>query len=487
MLEDINQIIDRLKKETNNLTDIIYRKKKVAKRDVYIIYNEPLTSSDKISDFIIRSLTNIDNNILNNKKVLDIIENDISNFKVKRINNYQDLCFYLHRGFTVILVDGENQGLVLETKANINRGISIPETENTVRGAHDSFVEDYQINLGLIKKRIKTNDLWIETLNIGKYTQTQVGILSINGVAKGDLIKKVSDRLKKIDIAGIIDSSMLKNLIEKENKSLFPTIKMTERPDVVSKALLEGKVVVIVDNSPYALLIPSVLNDFFRTIEDVYGKSLNVSFTRVIKFLAFWIALLTPAVYIALVTYNQEMVPTDLLVNFATQRDGVPFPAFFEAFIMMICFEILRESDLRTPSASGNALSIVGALILGDAAVNAGIVSPIMIIIIAITAISSLPFEEQEIINGLRWYRILFMIGGSLLGMVGVVVTFIFFIAKLASVNTFGKPYLMPFSPIDIVSLKNSIIKFPLRKLNRRSKYLSNNLIMQRDGSNEKN
>ena len=219
---------------------------------------------------------------------------------------------------------------------------------------------------------------------------------------------------------------MLKNLIEKENKSLFPTIKMTERPDVVAKSLLEGKVVVIVDNSPYALLIPSVLNDFFRTIEDVYGKSLNVSFTRVIKFLSFWIALLTPAVYIALVTYNQEMIPTDLLVNFATQRDGVPFPAFFEAFIMMICFEILRESDLRTPSASGNALSIVGALILGDAAVNAGIVSPIMIIVIAITAISSLPFEEQEVINSLRWYRILFMIGGSLLGMVGVVVASIF-------------------------------------------------------------
>lgn len=487
MLDDINQIVDKLKKETNNLTDIIYRKKMIAKKDIYVIYNEPLTSSDKISDFIIRSLTNIENNFVNSKKLIDIIENDISNFKVKRIDTYKDVCFYLHRGFTVILVEGESQGLVLETKANINRSISIPETENTVRGAHDSFVEDYQINLGLIKKRIKTNDLWIDSLNIGRYTQTQVGILSIHGVVKDDLVKKVSDRLKKIDIAGIIDSSMLKNLIEKENKSLFPTIKMTERPDVVAKSLLEGKVVVIVDNSPYALLIPSVLNDFFRTIEDVYGKSLNVSFTRVIKFLSFWIALLTPAVYIALVTYNQEMIPTDLLVNFATQRDGVPFPAFFEAFIMMICFEILRESDLRTPSASGNALSIVGALILGDAAVNAGIVSPIMIIVIAITAISSLPFEEQEVINSLRWYRILFMIGGSLLGMVGVVVVFIFFVAKLASINTFGKPYLLPFSPVDMEGLKNSIIKVPLKKLTHRSKYLSDNKIMQRDGANEEN
>lgn len=487
MLGNINIVIDKLKKETNNLNDIIYRKKKIAKKDVYVIYNEPLTSSDKISDFIIRSLTNIENNILNNKKIIDVIENDISNFKVKRINNYKELCFYLHHGFTIILIEGEGQGLALETKANINRGISMPETESTVRGAHDGFVEDYQINLGLIKKRIKTNDLWIDSLNIGKYTQTQVGVLSIHGVVKEELVKKVNERLKKIDIAGIIDSSMLKNLIEKESKSIFPTIKTTERPDVVAKALLEGKVVIIVDNSPYALLIPSVLNDFFKTIEDVYGKGINVSFTRILKFLSFWIALLTPAIYIALVTYNQEMIPADLLVNFATQRDGVPFPAFFEAFIMMVCFEILRESDLRTPNASGNALSIVGALILGDAAVNAGIVSPIMIIVIAITAISSLPFEEPEIINGLRWYRILFMIGGSLLGMVGVVVVFIYFIAKLSSINTFGKPYLLPFAPIDMIALKNSIIKLPLKKIDRRSKYLSNNVIMQRNDTNEKN
>ena len=485
MISNVSLIVNKLKKETNNLSDIIYRKKQIGNNLVYIIYNEPLTSSDKISDFIVRSLTSIENNIRKKDSLIEVIENDISNFKISKVYNYENLCFYLHRGFTIILVDGANYSLALETKADISRGISLPETENTVRGAHDAFVEDFQINLGLIKKRIKTNDLWINTLNVGKYTGTKVGVLLINGVAKKELVDEVMKRLNKINISGIIDSSMLKNLIEKENKSVFPTIKSTERPDVVAKALLEGKIVIVVDNSPYALIIPSVLNDFFKTIEDVYGKSINVTFTRIIKHLAFWIALLTPAIYIALVTYNQEMIPTDLLVNFATQRDGVPFPAFFEAFIMMICFEILRESDLRTPSASGNALSIVGALILGDAAVNAGIVSPIMIIVIAITAISSLPFEEQEIINGLRWYRILFMIGGSLLGMVGVVVVFIYFISKLASMNTFGKPYLLPFTPINMNALKNSLIKFPLRKVTNRSEYLSDNLIMQRNDTNE--
>lgn len=487
VLNDINNIINKLKKETNNLSDIIYRKKIINKKEVYIIYNEPLTSSDKISDFIIRSLTSIENNINKNENIIDVIENNISNFKVSRIDSYDKLCFYLHHGFTIILIEGEKEALVLETKASINRGISLPETESSVRGAHDAFVEESQINIGLIKKRIKTNDLWIESITIGKYTKTLVKVLSINGVVKKELVNDVMEKLKKINISGIVDSSMIKNLIEEENKSFFPTIKSTERPDVVSKALLEGKIAIVVDNSPYVLIVPSVLNDFFKTMEDVYGKSINVTFTRIIKHLAFWIALLTPAIYIALVTYNQEMIPTDLLVNFATQREGVPFPAFFEAFIMMICFEILRESDLRTPSASGNALSIVGALILGDAAVSAGIVSPIMIIVIAITAISSLPFEEQDIINGLRWYRILFMLGASLLGMIGVVVVFIYFISKLASMNTFGKPYLLPFTPLDINSLKNSIIKFPLRKSTKRSKYLSDNRIMQRSDNLEEN
>ena len=159
------------------------------------------------------------------------------------------------------------------------------------------------------------------------------------------------------------------------------------------------------------------------------------------------------------------MIPTELLVNFATQRDGVPFPAFFEAIIMLLSFEILRESDLRVPGFTGSSLSIVGALILGDAAVQAGIVSPIMIIIIAITAISSLPFSEPELINGLRWYRILFMIGASMLGIVGVVIVFIYFIIELSSLNSFGKPYLIPYAPTYIVGLKNSLVKFPAKSL----------------------
>lgn len=483
MLENIEQIIERLKQETNGLSDIIYRKKTIKKKTVYIIYNEPLTSSDKISDFIVRSLNHIEQEKFSTKTLANIIENDISNFKVKKVTQYEELCLYLHRGFTILLIEGSKEALALETKADLARGIAAPDTESTVRGAKDAFIEDYQANLGLIKKRIKTNDLWIESLSIGRYTATTVGVLSIHGIVKEELVNQVIDQLNRIDIYGIIDSGMIKNSIEKETKSLFPTIVTTERPDVVSKALLEGKVAIVVDNSPYVLLVPAVLNDFFKTMEDIYGKGINVTFTRMLKFLAFIIALFTPAVYIALITYNQEMIPTDLLVSFAIQRDGVPFPAFFEGFIMIIAFEILRESDLRVPSFSGSALSIVGALILGEAAVNAGIVSPIMIIIIAITAICSLPFTEYELINALRWYRILFMLGAAFLGIVGVFAMVIFFLIRLSNLESFGKPYLMPFVPTIFDSLKNSIVKFPIKYLKKRQPYLSDNRIKERSKS----
>lgn len=453
--------IDRLKIETNNNSDIIYREMKIKKHTITIIYSESLTSSNSISDFIIKSLNNIDIS----RNIIESIKNNIFNFKVTESNNYNELCKKLHHGFTIIIIDNETKFLILETKADLYRSIDTPSTEQSIRGARDSFIENYQTNIGLIKRRIKTNDLWIENLNIGKYTDTKIGVLYIKSIAKEELLNKILNELKKIDISGITDSGALKNLLDNSDHHISPTILTTERPDVVSNCLLEGKIAIVVDNSPYVLIIPALLNDFFKTIEDEYDNHLNASFTRIIKYICFWIALLTPAIYISLINYNQEILPTDLLISFAIQRNGVPFPAFIEAFIMILSFEILRETDLRVPSFTGSALSIVGALILGEAAVNAGIVSPIMIIIIAITAISSLPFTEFELINSLRWYRLLFMLGGAMLGIVGIVIVFIYYIIKLSSLESFGKPYLMPYVPTNVAGIKNSIIKFPINKI----------------------
>ena len=257
MKKNVDKLVSSIKKETEGVSDIIFRKKIIGKTKIYIIYNEPLTSSDKISSFVIKSLNKIAR--YKNKNLLETIENNITNFKVQRINTNDDLYFYLHFGYTIILIDGESEALCLETKADISRSISIPESENTYRGAKDAFVEEYQKNIGLIKKRIKSNKLNIKTFNKGKYTNTLIGVLSIKGLVSNDKLESVLNKIQNINENGIINSGIIKNLIEKENKSVFPTINTTERPDMVCYALLRGKIVIIIDNSPYALIIPSTL------------------------------------------------------------------------------------------------------------------------------------------------------------------------------------------------------------------------------------
>lgn len=475
-MKKIETIIKTLKQDTNNTTDITYRKKKVCNKDIYIIYNEPLTSSDKISDFIIRSLDKINKQYKKPKNLNNIIFNEIENFKITKITNYKDICYYLHYGFTIILIENSKTHFALETKTKLSRSINPPQTESTLRGSMDSFVEDMQTNMGLIRRRIKDNNLWIESLEIGKYTKTKINLIYLNGVCQKELVNNISNLIKSINIDGIINCGTIKNLIEKENKSTLPTIISTERPDKVCQSLLGGRIVIMIDCCQFALILPIVLNDLLISTEDSYGKSINITLTRIIRYLALFITLFTPGVYIAITTFNQEMLPTQLLVSFASQRASVPFPAFIEAIIMMIAFEILREGDLRGPTFTTSALSTVGALILGDAAVNAGIVSPIMIIVLAITSLSSLLFTEPEVINGIRWWRILFMIGGILFGIIGVLLAFIFFIIKLSSLTSFGICYLTPYSPISKTGLKNSIIKFPTKYLNKRETAFSNNI-----------
>ena len=471
----MKEIIDRLKKDTNNDDNIIYRRKRILFKTMYIIYNQTITSANDISLNIIKSLNEIHIPLFNN------ITNKISNFKYKTLNNYEDLTYYLNSGFTIILYDN-NKYIALETRKNLSRGITTPITENTPRGALDSFTENIENNIGLIKRRIKSNDLWIKNYRLGKYTDTSIALLYIKSIAKKELIDDVDKLLKKINIDGIIATGTIRNLIEKENKNNFPSIMSAEKPYTAIKHLLEGHVIILCDNDPFALIMPTNINDYFLSEEDDFAKSINVSLTRIIRYLTFFITLLTPGIYIALTTYNQEIIPTDLLISIAAQRENVPFSTFVEATIMMISFEILRESDLKIPSFASSAISIVGALILGEAAVSAGIVSPIMIIVIAITSISALTFVEPEFINALRLYRFLFMLGGSLFGIYGILLILIFMIVNLSSYDFLGMPYLAPFAPPIFANLRNSIIKSKTINLTKRNHLLTNNIIKNKSG-----
>lgn len=477
------KIINKLKEETNNSSYIVYREKYINNIKIDIIYNEVLTDQDKMSNFIYRSLDHIEKIYQEKELLYDVIKNNISNIKIKEINNYQDICKYLNNGFVILLIE-DDYSLALEVKKNLTRSIEKPMTETTIRGAMDSFTENIETNIGLIKRRLKTNKLWNEDMELGKYTKNKISILTIKGLTDSKIKDNIINKLNSLEIDGVTDAGTLKHLIENETKTIFPTSITTERPDKVVSSLLRGKTVIIIDNCPFVLIMPIDINDFFLSQDDKDSNYINNSLTRILRYLAFFITILTPGIYIALTTFNQEMIPLELLTSFASQRSTVPFPAFFEALLMFISFEILRESDYRIPNVSNSALSIVGALILGEAAVNAGIVSPIMIIIVAITAISALVIVEPELSNAVKWYRILFMLGGTTIGIFGIFIVFIIFTTNLCSINSYGKSFTMPFTPIDS-DIKNSIIKFPLLKRNKRNKYLTNNII--REVSYEKN
>lgn len=477
------KIINKLKEETNNSSYIVYREKYINNIKIDIIYNEVLTDQDKMSNFIYRSLDLIEKIYQEKELLYDVIKNNISNIKIKEINNYQDICKYLNNGFVILLIE-DDYSLALEVKKNLTRSIEKPMTETTIRGAMDSFTENIETNIGLIKRRLKTNKLWNEDMELGKYTKNKISILTIKGLTNSKIKDNIINKLNSLEIDGVTDTGTLKHLIENETKTIFPTSITTERPDKVVSSLLRGKTVIIIDNCPFVLIMPVDINDFFLSQDDKDSNYINNSLTRILRYLAFFITILTPGIYIALTTFNQEMIPLELLTSFASQRSTVPFPAFFEALLMFISFEILRESDYRIPNVSNSALSIVGALILGEAAVNAGIVSPIMIIIVAITAISALVIVEPELSNAIKWYRILFMLGGTTIGIFGIFIVFIIFTTNLCSINSYGKSFTMPFTPINS-DIKNSIIKFPLLKRNKRNKYLTNNII--REVSYEKN
>lgn len=457
---NINKEVSYIKNKYHNANDIVTR---TINNKITLIFNQSLCDSDKINRYILFNITN--------KTNINDIESILPCDRLIKINKKDDIFNYIPNGFCIILT---NKNIyAVEVKSNLYRSISEPTTEKTINGPKDSFNENYMSTIGLIRKRIKSTNLVYNEKTIGKESKTKVGIFYMKNIIESDMIKVLNEKLDSIDIDGIFDINYIRAYIDSDN-SMFPLYETTERPDLACMALLEGKIIVICENSPYVLIIPTFLTDLFHTPEDNYGKSKNVTVNRIIRMIAFIIAVLLPSFYIAITTYNHETIPLTLIINFAAQRDGVPFPSLVEGFIMALIFEVLRESDIRMPNESGNAISILGAIVLGDAAVSAGIVSPIMLIIIAISAICGLTFSHIAVINAIRFWRIIFMISSSVLGMPGLIFCMILFIINLCSLKSFGKPYLYPYAPLNIKMLISSIFKKELKNDNKRNPLLTN-------------
>ena len=458
-------LTSKIKEKIGPSKDYIFKNLTIDKENITLIFNETLIDTGRTNDIILRKL------LLLSKKELNNLENHLPSTNIKKITE-EETYYYLSLGFILIITT--KNIYATEIKVLLDRGIQTIESELAITGPKDSFTENYNSNLGLLRKRIKSLDLHVETLEIGKSTKTKIGIVYMNNIVKRNLPKEIKKQLSKITIDGIIDSSYLKRALEKKN-SLFPTITVTERPDKTAMALLEGKVAIIVDMSPFILILPSFLIDYFHTTDDYYQKSLNTTFIRIIRVFAFLIAVFTPAIYIAVTTRNYDIVPFNLLMTLKAGRTYVPFAAYIEALFMIICFEILKESDLRMSQTTGSAISILGGLILGDAAVSAGIVSPIMIIVIAISSIAGLTFSSIELGNALRAHKILLLILSTLLGLNGLLIGTTILIYQLLTKKVYGIPYLNPIIPFEKNEIKDSIIKTTNTE-NKRNSQLTNNI-----------
>lgn len=465
MLDDnIDKIIENVSKKLGNSPDLSTRIIKKGKNRVGYLFFDSTSSDDKISNFLNKSLVCVNRKNLFNSLYTNI-NNTIFNSNVKTCDTYERLIYFLSSGFTIVIFDKEKKAIVIETRETLDRGIVESTSEIITRGPKDSFTENHNKNVGLIRKRIKDPNLWFKNIEVGNKTKTIVSISYINGLVQNEKINKLYSDIKTIDIDGIFDSGYIRELLEKKQHSTFPKVISTERPDLASTSLLNGKIVILVENSPFVIILPAVLTDFFKSPEDNYKKPLNVSFSRILRVLCFFISLFTPAIYIALMTYNPEIIPDELLISLAIQRDAVPFPTSIEVLTFIITFEILREANMHSSNGSSGAMNIVGALILGDAAVAAGIVSPIVIIVVAATSISELAFYDVDVIDAIREWRIFFILAATIMGLTGFILSLIIFIAKLSSMECLGTPFLVPFSPIKIRNLKDSIIRVSRKKL----------------------
>ena len=454
--------------DTNTFKDLVHKEIVINNSIVNLWTIETISNTKTINEFILRKL----NNLKKENNIYEYLYKNLPCINIKKIN-YQDINYYLVNAYTIIEIN--NRYLAIETINMPNRSITSSEYEKSITGPKDSFNEHFNTNVGLIRKRIKDINLKLEDIIIGKHTNTRIGIMYIDNICKKELKDNIINKLKKINIDGLIDSSYLIKYFS-SNHNLFPSIKRTERPDLVSQSLLEGKIVIIMDNSPDILILPTFFIDFFHMSDDYYQKNINTTFIRIVRLLAFIIAIILPSYYIAITTININLIPTNLLVNLIAQRSSVPFPSFLEAFIMILSFEILRESDLRIPSTQGTAISILGGLVLGEAAVSAGIISPIMIIVVAISAISSLVFQAIEIVNAIRFWRFILIILASIFGLYGIFLGIILILINISNTESINKDYLYPFAPINLAEQKDGFIKKDSR-IKKRNPLLTENSI----------
>lgn len=441
-----------------------------------IIMIDGLSDINIINEKVIESLMANDKfiNITNNADFFESLKTrGIPNTYLNEEIDSEKIIAELINGNTILFIDKIDKALVIGSQGWKERAVSEPITENVVRGPRDGFIETISTNTALIRRRIKSPDLRVESLEIGTKTKTKISIVYLEGTAKETIIKEVRNRLERIKIDSILESGYIEELIEDNPMSPFPQIEHSERPDKVAAAILEGRIAILVDTTPFTLLVPTIFIQFIQSADDYYERFPIGSLTRIIRIAAFFISVTLPALYIALTSFHQEMIPTSLALSIAASREGVPLPSIGEAFIMEATFEILREAGLRLPKQAGQAVSIVGGIVIGEASVQAGIISQAMVIVVALTGISSFAIPAFNAAAAGRLLRFPLMLIASILGLPGILAGLSIIIVHMNSLRSFGVNYMDPFISANKNEFRDIVIRISRWKMNRLPEYIA--------------
>lgn len=466
--------ISILKNELLDDDTIIYRNFRNEKNDInfFAIFVEGMTDEEIVNKNLISMIINYKEDITKGNKLLDFLSNNVISIgdisSTYKVGEALEGVLY---GDTLLLVEGAEKAIILNTKGWKTRSIQEPQAETVLRGPREGFNESIITNISMIRRRINNPNLKFKFKKIGARTNTKIAIGYVDGIVNKEILKEIESRVDRIEVDGILSVEKIREFIEDSRMSIFRTSGITERPDVAAGKLLTGRIILLCDGSPVVLTLPFIFVEFFQLNEDYYESFWWGSINRIIRTLSFIISISTPGVYVAVTCFHAEFIPPKLSLGINLAREGVPLPTAVECFLMLIAFEILREAGQRLPKHIGSAMSIVGALVLGDAAVKARLVSAPMVIVIAITVMSG--FTINELISSLIPLRFIFLAFSSFLGLYGYIFAAMGLVIHLMSLRSVGVPYMLNSGEVDVQYLKDTIIRAPLWTLKDRTRFIS--------------
>lgn len=472
MIVDAVKTGEEIKKLLHNSSDLVSRNVQFFDCKVTILYIVDIIDNALLNDTLIYPILNYQPQ-QNDLPITALKEKILTSNNVESVFDVNSAVSKLVAGNAVILIDGEQEIVCCDVEKITVRAVGEPPTSVVIKGPREGFTESVKFNLALIRKRVKSNDLVVKNLEIGTLTKTQVSVVYFDSVVDKNVVKKILKKLNQIKIDGIVDSHYLISYLQKNPKSLFKQVGDTEKPDILVAKILEGRVGILVDGSPIALTLPFILIEDLQNSDDYYSQPIRVGFVRILRFVGVVLAVLLPGVYVALEKFHYKILPTEFLVTIMNTTQGIPFSPFVELLFVVLLFEILYESNLRMPQYFGMAMSIVGALVLGETAVNAGLVSPPAVMIVALSGITFYIIPSQA--AQFSVLRLIALIVGATIGLYGILMFAVFILSYLSSFDSYGSAYLAPAAPYISADQKDFYVRKPIKDMSKRPKSIANN------------